>query len=190
MNQEQLRECTEGFQPSSYGRVQRSGETYVATERWARSVVTWALEQYRQMDRLDQTARLLRDQMEKALRRYHDYAIKERLGKPGAYYRDATIKPHEKTGLIFEHVIPVRYLINMLIQNKISIELAMNPPTCLLREAQDDILEKAGLGDRTPCPFNFWRRYQSLNIEIITHDNQPIDQSTWTPYDHFERFVK
>lgn len=190
-----LQESTQGFQPSSYGRIQRSGETYVATERFTRRVVTLALKLYRRIERLDQFARLLRDVMEWALRRHHDYCIKERLGKPGAHYRDASIQPGEQRGLIFEHVIPVRYLMNMLIHNRICIDLAMNPPTCLLRKAQDSLLSKPvhqggfGLGDRTPCPFNFWQRYQGLNIDIVTHTNDPIDQTTWTLWDHYQKFV-
>ena len=195
MDLQQLQESTQEFQPSDYGRVVRSGETYVATERFVRGEVEDALARYRAKEVLDQEARLLRDKADQALRRYHDYAIKERLGKPGAHYRDSRIQPGESKGLIFEHVIPVRYLLNMLIHNRISIELAMNPPTCLLRKEQDMLLSKPihkggfGLADRTPCPFNFWRRYQGLNIAIVTHSNEPIDQTTWTLWDHYQRFV-
>jgi hypothetical protein len=195
MDRKTLQESTQGFQPSTYGRIQRSGETYVATERFTRRVVTVALKLYRRIERLDQFARLLRDIMEWALRRHHDYSIKERLGRPGAHYRDARIQTGENKGLVFEHVIPVRYLLNMLIHDRIPIELAMNPPTCLLRKEQDTLLSKPvdkggfGLADRTPCPFNFWQRYQGLNIDIVTYDNEPIDQNNYTLFDHCQRFV-
>ena len=195
MDLKQLRENTQGFQPSDYGRVVRSGETYVATERFVRGEVQDALDRYRAKQVLDQEARLLRDKAVDSLRRYHDYAIKERLGKPGAHYRDANIQPGETKGLIFEHVIPVRYVLNMLIHQRITIEQAMNPPTCLLRKAQDRLLStpvhKGGLGlaDRTPCVFNFWRRYQGLGINIVTHANEPVDQTNWTLWDHYQRFI-
>ena len=195
MNQELLKESTQGYEPSTYGRIHRSGETYVATERFTRRVVTLALKLYRRIERLDQFARLLRDLMERALRRHHDYCIKERLGSPGAHYRDARIQPGENRGLVFEHVIPVRYLLNMLIHDRIPIELAMNPPTCLLRKEQDTLLSKPvdkgglGMGDTTPCAYNFWRRYQGLGLDIVTYDNEPVDQSTWTLWTHYQRFV-
>ena len=189
MKLEQLRESIQGFQPSDYGRVARSGETYVMTERFTRRVVMMAVRMYRRMERLDQTARLLRDLAEWALRRYHGYAIKERLGKPGAHYRDASIAIYEKRGLVFEHVIPVRYLLNALIQDRITVELAMNPPTCILRKQDDSRLEDLGLGDSTPDPWQFWQRYQDLRIDIVTHDGTPVDQVTWNLGTHYRYFV-
>ena len=188
MKLEQLRESIQGFQPSDYGRVARSGETYVMTERFTRRVVMMAVRMYRRMERLDQTARLLRDLAEWALRRYHGYAIKEKLGKPGAHYRDASIAVNENKGLVFEHVIPVRYLLNALIQDRITIELAMNPPTCILRKQDDVRLEDLGLGDSTPDPWWFWQRYKDLGLNIITHDGTVVDQSTWNLSHHILHF--
>lgn len=190
MDLQQLRESIQGFQPSDYGRVARSGETYVMTERFVRGEIQDALARYRGKDILDQESRLLRDKIDQALRRYHGYAIKERLGKPGAHYRDATIAAGERRGLVFEHVIPVRYLLNALIQDRITIELAMNPPTCILRKRDDVKLERSGLGDSTPDPWNFWRRYQSLDLSIITHDGTPVDQLSWDLGRHYEYFLR
>lgn len=187
MDLEQLRESVRGFQPPAYGRVQRTGETYVATQRFTRRVVGVGLRLYRRIERLDQTARLIRDLIEWALRRYHGYAIKERIG---AHYRDASIKPHERRGIVFEHVIPVRYIIALLLQGRITVDQAMHPPTCSLRKQQDTMLERLGLGDSTPDIWNFWQRYHDLHIDIVTHDGTPVDQNTWDLASHFNYFNK
>jgi hypothetical protein len=185
MDIQQLEESVRGFQPPGYGRVQRSGESYQATEEFVRQEVAEAVDRYRGIERLDQTARLLRDKIEAALRRYHGYGIKERIR---AHYFDSTIQPHEKKGIVFEHVIPVRYLVALLLQDRISVSYAMHPPTCLLRKAQDTLLEKLGLGDRTPDMWNFWQRYQALGIDIVTHDGTVVDQTAWTLGDHYRYF--
>ena len=181
----QLQESIQGFQPSDYGRVARSGETYVMTERFTRRVVMMAVRMYRRMERLDQTARLLRDLAEWALRRYHGYAIKERIR---AHYRDRSIQPHEKQNLVFEHVIPVRYVIGLLLLGRITVEQAMNPPTCTLRKADHDRLEDLHLGDTTPDVWNFWQRYDDLGLDIVTHDGTAVDQTTWTLGSHVQYF--
>lgn len=185
MDRQRLEESVRGFQAPEYGRVQRSGDSYVATERFTRRVVSIGVRLYQRIERLDQTARLIRDLIEWALRRYHGYAIKERIR---AHYRDATIRAHEKTGLVFEHVIPVRYIMALLLQGRITVAQAMNPPTCLLRKAQDTQLEKQGLGDSTPDVFYFWQRYRDLGITVVTYDGAAVDQNTWTLWDHLERF--
>ena len=180
-----LEQSVRGFQPPNYGRVQRSGETYLATERFTRRVVRLGVRLYHRIERLDQTARLIRDGIEWALRRYHGYAIKERIQ---AHYRDATIQAHERRNLVFEHVIPVRYIIALLLQGRISVELAMNPPTCVLRKREDTVLEGLGLGDTTPDVWHFWQRYQALGIDIVTHDGTTVDQHTWTLGVHMDYF--
>jgi hypothetical protein len=185
MDRKQLEESVRGFQPPAYGRVQRTGETYVATERFTRRVVMVGVRLYQRIERLDQTARLIRDLIEWALRRYHGYAIKERIR---AHYRDASIQAHEKKSLVFEHVIPVRYIVALLLQGRISIDLAMNPPTCLLRKEQDSVLERLGLGDSTPDVWNYWQRYRDLGVDIVTHDGTPVDQHTWNLGVHMNHF--
>jgi len=185
MELDKLQESVRGFQPPHYGRVQRTGETYVATQRFTQRVVAIGMRMYQRVERLDQTARLIRDVIEWALRRYHGYCIKERIG---AHYRDASIPAHEKKGLVFEHVIPVRYIVALLLQGRISVHQAMHPPTCVIRKKHDTLLERLGLGDTTPDVFYFWQRYADLRIEVVMHDGDPVDQTTWTLRDHYQRF--
>jgi hypothetical protein len=68
------------------------------------------------------------------------------------------------------------------------VEQAMHPPTCVLRKRQDTLLERLGLGDSTPDVFRFWQRYHDLHIDIVMHDGTPVDQNTWTLWDHYQRF--
>jgi hypothetical protein len=117
------------------------------------------------------------------LRRYHGYAIKERIR---AHYRDASLRPTDKTD--FEHVIPAAMLTALLIQGKINIELAMNPPTCLLRKKHHALLKKQGLANKTPDVWNFWQRYSMLGIRIETHTGDPVDTSTWNLGTHVTYF--
>lgn len=178
-----LEQQVSGFQSPDYGRVVRDGAAYVATERFVRRGLRLCLAAYRKLERLDQTARLLRDAIDFLLRRYHGYAIKERIR---AHYRDSNLQPGEKAD--FEHVIPAATLAALLIQGRISVELAMNPPTCLLKKKHHALLHRQGLANRTPDVWNFWQRYSMLGVTIETHDGAPVDPSTWNLGTHVKYF--
>jgi hypothetical protein len=183
MNLKLLEDNVRGFTSPDYGRVVRDGAAYVATERFVRRGLRVCLYAYRKLERLDQTARLLRDAIDFLLRRYHGYAIKERIR---AHYRDADLKPGEKAD--FEHVIPAATLAALLIQDLISVELAMNPPTCLLKKKHHSLLHKQGLANRTPDVWDFWQRYSMLGIRLETHDGTVIDPKTWNLGTHVTYF--
>lgn len=183
MDIKQLEEAVRNFNPPDYGRVDRDGRAYVATERFVHRGIKICLFLYRKLERLDQTARLLRDTIDFLLRRYHGYAIEGRIK---AHYRDASLKPTDKSD--FEHVIPAAVLCALLIQGRISIEFAMNPPTCLIRKKDHKLLKKYGYEKRTPDIFWFWLRYKDLNIKIVTHDGTVVDQATWNLGTHYQYF--
>ena len=183
MNLELLESNVKGFVHPDYGRVVRDGQAYVATEMFVRRGLKICLALYRKLERLDQTARLLRDAIDFLLRRYHGYAIKERIR---AHYRDASLKATDKTD--FEHVIPAALLAALLIQNKITVDLAMNPPTCLIKKKHHALLKKQGLSNKTPDVWNFWERYSMLGIKIETHNGDPVDMTTWTLGTHVTHF--
>lgn len=183
MDVKQLEENVQGFVHPDYGRVVRDGQAYVATDRFVRRGLKICLTLYRRLERLDQTARLLRDAIDFLLRRYHGYAIKERIK---AHYRDVSLKPTDKTD--FEHVIPAALLAALLIQNKISIDLAMNPPTCLLKKKHHGLLKKQGLGNKTPDIWWFWQRYEMLGIKLETHHGDAVDPKTWNLGTHCTYF--
>ena len=178
-----LESNVKGFVHPDYGRVVRDGAAYVATERFVRRGLRICLTLYRKLERLDQTARLLRDAIDFLLRRYHGYTIKERIR---AHYRDASLRPTDKTD--FEHVIPAALLGALLIQGKIDIDLAMNPPTCLLKKKHHALLKKQGLANKTPDVWNFWERYSMLGIKIETHTGDAVDMKTWNLGTHCTYF--
>jgi len=183
MDLELLESNVTGFNHPNYGRVVRDGAAYAATERFVKRGLRLCLFAYRRLERLDQTARLLRDAIDFLLRRYHGYCIKERIR---AHYRDSSLSATDRTD--FEHVIPAALLAALLIQNRIPIELAMNPPTCLLKREHHALLKKQGLANRTPDVWNFWERYSMLGIDLETHDGTKIDTDTWNLGTHCSYF--
>lgn len=178
-----LEESVQGFTSPDYGRVPRSGASYLATERFVRRGLQLCLGLYRRGDRLDQTSRLLRDSMDFLLRRYHRYAIKEHIQ---AHYRDRNVRPGEPVD--FEHVIPAANLTALLIQGRIPVGLAMNPPTCMLKRENHAQLGRLGLADSTPDIWNFWQRYRDLGLDLETHRGDPVDQNTWNLGTHVQYF--
>jgi len=185
MDLDLLQESVQGLRAPSYGKVQRTGESYVATARWAVRLIKICVRLYRRLERLDQTARLLRDTIEFAVRRYHTYFYEYQRQ---THYRDASIGVNETRGLVIEHVIPIRLLIAGLLQDRVPLSLVLNPPMCVIRKDSDDVLEKSGLGDVTPSVWHFWQRYQALNLTIVTNRNDPVDQSTWDLGTHVKYF--
>lgn len=174
----------ENYRPANYRRVVRDGNGYVQTERIARDRIQKAVIEYNQLTATDQYARLLRDEIDFWLRRYHGYCIKDNFG---GHYREKDLSKKDKVD--FEHVIPAATIRDMLIQNRLTVEQAMNAPTCLLRRRNHSRLKKLGLASRTPNAYLFWSRYQALSVDLETHDRLPIDQGTWTLDDHYAKFL-
>lgn len=178
-----LQESVSTFRPINHGRVIRNGESYVQAERFIRARLEEAVTEYSTITETNQTARLLRDQIDFLLRRYHNYCIKDRIG---AHYRQAGLKHDDPTD--FEHVLPASVVRDLLIFGRITVEQAMNPPTCQLHRSQHQALAEAGMASKTPDIWNFWSRYAALDIEIITHDNTKIDTDQWNLGDHYKYF--
>ena len=117
-----LKETIENFREPVYVRVQRSAETYRATADYVQSNLARLAELYRMTENNQQTLRLIRDDIDNALRRYHGYCIKENIT---AHYIDPDV---EDNG-IFEHMIPASTVRDMLLHSVISPAQACNPPT-------------------------------------------------------------
>lgn len=178
-----VQEQIESFKDFEPARVVRNGQAYVETSNFIRSELERLLGMYKKLTKVNQTGRLTRDQIDNLLRRYHDYVI---AGKYVAHYRQKGLKI--KKGNIFEHVIPQRTIRNMLIAGVITIDQALNAPTCLISKDMNDILTKNKLTKTTPNKWWYWQRYTLLAIEIETYDGTPVDQTTWNLATHWEYF--
>ena len=178
-----IREQIENFKEVEPDRVVRNGQSYVETTEFITAELIRHLAGYRKLTRITQRGRLIRDEIDDLIRRYHDYVI---AGKIKAHYRQVGV--YEKKGNVFEHVIPLRTLRNMLIAEVITIEQALNAPTCLIKPDANLILGANKLTKKTPNAWMFWQRYRLLNIDIETYDGTPVDQKTWDLQAHWDYF--
>lgn len=178
-----LKQLVESFVKRNYKKVQRNDRAYKQTLDITTSELERLLELYRGCIDEDQTARLVRDSIDHWIRRYHDYAIR---GNIGSHYVASGIKQGET---VFEHVIPANVVRDMLIQGKLSINQALNAPTCLISKTDDVILRKSGLVSSSPDNWHFFDRYSVLNCTFKTYNGQAIaDLHNWTLEEHFKFF--
>jgi hypothetical protein len=140
------------------------------------------LEIYRTSTNDQQTLRLVRDDMDNLLRRYHGYAIKENIG---AHYREVGVDASAD----FEHLIPAARIRDMMIAGVFTIDQALNCPTVTLSRAKHHALKEAGWASHTPDVWHPFRRYtQVFEAEFQTHDGRSVDTETWTLADHYKYF--
>lgn len=135
----------------------------------------------------DMRARLLRDSIDHHIRRYHKYAIQGKI-KSHYHQRGVSLKAEDT---IFEHVIPAATVRDKLIDGTLSINQALNVPTCRVARTTDLALRSKGLHDNTPDGWFFFKRYKLAvsDIDIESYNGQLItDLDTWTLQDHFNLF--
>jgi len=174
-----LKEALQDYTQSVYVRTKRSTQTYKATSTYVIRNLTRLVEEYSNTTNDEQTQRLIRDDVDKLLRRYHQYCIKENIG---AHYYEIGL---EGNG-IFEHMIPVATIVDLLIKKKITTHQACNMPTCRLSNLSDQALKDAGWNSKTPDVYNFWKRYEyslpDIDNAFETHEgiavntNMTLDQ--------------
>jgi hypothetical protein len=178
-----LMERVSGFAQKKPAPVKRGGASYDATYRFCYRGLKLCIWMYRRLAVEDQTARLIRDVIDFLLRRYHGYAIKENIG---AHYYERGLARGVKTE--FEHVIPASVARDLLLFDRMTIDEALNIPTCRLSAVKHKKLNSTKLGSTTPDIGWFWRRYESLGISVETHDGTLVDMSTWNLSTHYEYF--
>jgi hypothetical protein len=181
-----LKEAVEGFEEINYRQVmvERNEDAYRITKEFVQSEVLRLVEMYRNLTVLDQRARLIRDGIDLYLRRGHGYNIG---GSIGSHYREVGV---DVADCIFEHMIPQSRIRDLLIQDRISIEQAMNAPTCLISKANDKMLSQSGFNNKTPSYWHFFDRYAKvLTAQYETFNGQEIlDPHNWTLGKHYEFF--
>lgn len=179
-----LKEALENFRQPVYTRTKRSQESYAATAAYVTANLERLADLYRNTKNDEQTARLIRDDIDNALRRYHQYCIKENIG---AHYIERGL---EGNG-IFEHMVPASTIRDLLIAGVITPLQACNMPTCRLTTTKDELLREKGWVSRTPDIYNFWKRYEycfDTTGLFETHDGAEVN-TAMTLEDHFARFI-
>lgn len=179
-----LKEAIERFREPVYVRTKRNVETYVATAAYVTSNLERLVDLYQNTKNNEQTARLIRDDIDNALRRYHGYCIKENFG---AHYIEVGL---EGNG-IFEHMVPNSTVRDLLLAGVITPRQACNMPTARISVGKDILLRERGWASRTPDIYNFWRRYQycfETADLFVTHDGAAVD-TNMTLEDHFSIFL-
>lgn len=172
-----------GFAQKKPTPVKRGGPSYDATYQFCKSEIERLVSMYKQLLVEDQTARLIRDKIDFALRRYHNYAIKENIG---AHYYEKGLAHGTRTE--FEHVIPASVARDLLLFDRLTVDEALNIPTCRLSAAKHKKLNSTRLGSTTPDIYWFWQRYQGLGVQLETHDGNVIDIATWNLDSHYKYF--
>lgn len=176
------RTVVESFVKKTYSKVKRNDRAYRDTHQITSSELQRLLTMYKDCFEEDQTARLIRDSIDHWIRRYHDYAIR---GDIGSHYRQLGTT---SGNTVFEHVIPASEIRDMLIDGKLSVNQALNAPTCLLSKLDDVLLRKNGLGTSNPNRWFFFQRYTSLSTVVTTYNGQAIDLANWSLEDHYKFF--
>lgn len=178
-----LMERVSGFAQKKPTPVKRNGASYDATYQFVRRGLKLCVFMYRRLKVEDQTARLIRDVMDYLLRRYHVYSIKENIG---AHYYERGLAHDAKTD--FEHVVPAAVARDLLLYDRLTVDEALNIPTCRLSASKHQILNSTKLVSTTPDIYWFWRRYEGLGITVETHDGTAVDMATWNLSKHYEYF--
>lgn len=172
----------EGFRPGNPPKVTRGGQSYHQYREWTTHKVQDLVDRYKKYDRYDMTNALIKEDIFNTLRGYHKYAIEQ---NQGAHYREVG---SVKGATEFEHIIPMRIIVEALLTDRITVLAAMNPPTFKLRKKLHRQLAQLGMRDDTPCPYNYWQRYKDLGIKIETRDGTRVDTQVWNLSTHYEYF--
>lgn len=191
-----LKTLVESWQPKRKKTVQRNNSAYEQCLETTTQELERLLDLYRTtVFEEDMRARLLRDSIDHHIRRYHKYAIQ---GSIKSHYKQKGVSMAPKD-CIFEHVIPAGQVRDMLIDQALTINQALNVPTCRVSKADNKRLNDLGLHKDNPEPYYPFRRYKTAMTQTIkkkeivpefeTYNGQPIaDLDNWTLDDHFKAF--
>jgi len=162
--------------------MQRSPETYQAVQEWAIDEIARNVASYhRYTGKLLYKKRLYRDGIDFPLRRYHEYCLQQ---KDGAHYIQQGL---EEKG-VFEHMVPLSTIRDMIIAGAITPIQGCNMPTCQISKANDQLLRDNGLASTTPDIYNFWERYnRCFNATFKTNDGNSTIPSNLE--EHFSYFL-
>lgn len=179
-----LQESLETFQAPVYAKTSRTHNTYLTVAGRCRRNLRRLVAEYHAVENDQQELREIRNEIDDALRRYHEYCIQQRDGMRGHYHE---IAADEDTD--FEHLIPAARIRDLLLADRLTIEQALNAPTVVLSRTKHRALKEAGWAARTPDMWRPFRRYsQVFAAKYETYDGVAIDPETWTLKDHYDYF--
>jgi hypothetical protein len=179
-----LKESLERFIPPVYGKTRRTPDTYKTVANRCRRNLIRLVEEYHAVENNQQELREIRNDIDDAIRRYHEYCIQQRDGMQAHYHEIGADEDCD-----FEHLIPAKILRDLLLAEVITIEQALNAPTVVLSRAKHIALKDAGWASKTPDMWLPFRRYSSVfDATYQTHDGTPIDPENWTLEKHFDYF--
>lgn len=178
-----LQALIESFGEADYGRVTRNESAYAETLSLTKSEIDRLVGMYRAGGGM-QHLRLLRDSIDHWIRRYHGYTIG---GSIGSHYVQVGVDPKD---CVFEHIIPASKVRDMMLANVLTVDQALNAPTCLISKSNDEILRKTGHGSSSPNYWHFFDRYAVLlGNSFALHDGTAIkDLHVWTLDKHYNQF--
>lgn len=174
----------EEFTPVRYPKVTRSPAGNKIAEDFISQELARYLGMYAAQESMDQKSRLVRDGIDFWLRRYHGFAVN---GSIGAHYREVGVNIDDCD---FEHVIPQKTIRDMLIAGVLTIEQAMNAPTCYLHRDHHKLLKQSGWDSNTPSALHFFDRYTTVfQAKFETYSGQAItDPHAWDLEKHYKFF--
>jgi hypothetical protein len=139
----------------------------------------------------DMRHRWCRDQMDRAIKRYHDYCIVQNIKSHYVQQGVSLLSKH----VIVEHVIPLQTVRELLLCGELNLDQALNSPICKVSRKFNKQISDAGLVKSTPNAWFFFSRYiaatKSAGIavpEFTTYNGIAIDLDNWSLPDHFTNF--
>ena len=137
--------------------------------------------------------RWCRDQIDNAIKRYHDYCIVQDIKSHYVQQGVSLLSKH----VIVEHVIPRQIVRELLLCGELTLDQALNSPICRVSRDFNKQINDAGLVKSTPDAWLFFSRYTAAAtlaeitvpaFSISTYNGIPIDVSTWSLPDHYAYF--
>jgi hypothetical protein len=185
-------QTVESWQPKRKKTVKRDAKAYQQALEFTTKELERLLNMYRnEVFDEDMQARLIRDSIDHHLRRYHKYAIQ---GSIKSHYKQKGASM-ASADCIFEHVIPAGQVRDMLIDSKLTINQALNVPTCRVSRKNNKLLNEQGLHDSNSTPYYPFRRYvtgmskKGVAPEFEAYNGKTIeDLANWTLDDHWKLF--
>ena len=179
-----LKESLEQFVTPVYGKTKRTTETYRTVANYCTQNLVRLVAEYHAVQNEQQLLREIRNDIDKYLRRYHEYCIEQRDGMKAHYHEVGADEECD-----FEHLVPASRIRDLLLASAVTLEQALNAPTVRLSRAKHTMLKEAGWDAKTPNMWLPFQRYSGVFDAVYeTHDGTKIDPDSWTLQNHYDYF--